>query len=204
MPTRACASATASRAPEAGGVRSISAACSSVPTSRFSPGFITQPIPVITGQSSAPSTVELYVNDALRQTSQVPTGPFTIENRAAIDRNRPGASRGSRCARPRDRAGARFLQQRGPAARGLERLGSAARRGATQPRPRERELRRGVRLGALPAGPDQQSHRRRPGRGIARDARRGRRLECRRACNLALLQGGLAASHSNEIGSGTL
>ncbi|HET7362900.1 MAG TPA: fimbria/pilus outer membrane usher protein [Burkholderiales bacterium] len=46
----------------------------------LSPGFITQPIPVIAGQSSAPSTVELYVNDTLRQTSQVPTGPFTIEN----------------------------------------------------------------------------------------------------------------------------
>ena len=46
----------------------------------LSPGFITQPIPVIAGQSSAPSTVELYVNDALRQTSQVPSGPFTIEN----------------------------------------------------------------------------------------------------------------------------
>jgi len=46
----------------------------------LSPGFITQPIPTIGGQSLAPSTVELYINDALRQTSQVPTGPFTIEN----------------------------------------------------------------------------------------------------------------------------
>ena len=46
----------------------------------LSPGFITQPIPVLAGQSSAPSTVELYVNDALRQTSQVPSGPFTIDN----------------------------------------------------------------------------------------------------------------------------
>jgi outer membrane usher protein len=44
------------------------------------PGFITQPIPVIKGTSSAPSTVELYVNDALRQTSNVPTGPFAIDN----------------------------------------------------------------------------------------------------------------------------
>ena len=34
----------------------------------------------IGGQSRAPSTVELYINDALRQTSQVPTGPFTIDN----------------------------------------------------------------------------------------------------------------------------
>ncbi len=46
----------------------------------LSPGFITQPIPTLAGQSSAPSTVELYVNDALRQTSQVPSGPFTIDN----------------------------------------------------------------------------------------------------------------------------
>jgi outer membrane usher protein len=44
------------------------------------PGFVTQPIPVIQGTSSAPSTVELYVNDALRQTSNVPTGPFAIDN----------------------------------------------------------------------------------------------------------------------------
>ena len=46
----------------------------------LTPGFITQPIPVISGSSSAPSTVELYVNDALRQTSRVPTGPFVIDN----------------------------------------------------------------------------------------------------------------------------
>jgi outer membrane usher protein len=46
----------------------------------FTPGFIAQPLPVVTGLSSAPSTVELYINDALRQTSQVPTGPFAIDN----------------------------------------------------------------------------------------------------------------------------
>ncbi len=46
----------------------------------FSPGFISQPIPTIAGQSSAPSTVELYINDSLRQTSKVPTGPFVIDN----------------------------------------------------------------------------------------------------------------------------
>ncbi len=44
------------------------------------PGFITQPIPVLAGSSAAPSTVELYINDALRQTSQVPAGPFAIDN----------------------------------------------------------------------------------------------------------------------------
>ncbi|HSV45541.1 MAG TPA: fimbria/pilus outer membrane usher protein, partial [Ramlibacter sp.] len=46
----------------------------------LTPGFLSQPIPTISGTSSAPSTVELYVNDALRQTSRVPTGPFAIDN----------------------------------------------------------------------------------------------------------------------------
>jgi outer membrane usher protein len=44
----------------------------------LSPGFITQPIPVLSGTSSAPSTVELYINDALRHTSTVPAGPFAL------------------------------------------------------------------------------------------------------------------------------
>lgn len=46
----------------------------------LTPGFIAQPVPLVTGSSAAPSTVELYVNDALRQTSQVPTGPFVVQN----------------------------------------------------------------------------------------------------------------------------
>ncbi|MFC5520714.1 fimbria/pilus outer membrane usher protein [Polaromonas jejuensis] len=48
------------------------------------PGFITRPIPTVTGLSAAPSTVELYVNDALRQTSKVPSGPFSIDNFPAL------------------------------------------------------------------------------------------------------------------------
>lgn len=44
------------------------------------PGFITQPLPILGGLSTAPSTVELYINDALRQTSRVPAGPFAIDN----------------------------------------------------------------------------------------------------------------------------
>ncbi|MGH6641014.1 MAG: fimbria/pilus outer membrane usher protein, partial [Polaromonas sp.] len=48
------------------------------------PGFVTQPIPTVTGLSAAPSTVELYVNDALRQTSKVPAGPFSIDNFPAL------------------------------------------------------------------------------------------------------------------------
>lgn len=46
----------------------------------LSPGFLTQPLPLLTGISAAPSTVELYVNDVLRKVSQVPTGPFVIDN----------------------------------------------------------------------------------------------------------------------------
>ena len=46
----------------------------------LTPGFVSQPIPVLTGISAAPSTVELYINDVLRQTSTVPTGPFAIDN----------------------------------------------------------------------------------------------------------------------------
>lgn len=46
----------------------------------LTPGLVTQPIPVLAGTSNAPSTVELYINDALRQTSNVQPGPFTINN----------------------------------------------------------------------------------------------------------------------------
>lgn len=44
------------------------------------PGFISQPVSSIAGTSSAPSTVELYVNNVLRQTGSVPAGPFTFDN----------------------------------------------------------------------------------------------------------------------------
>lgn len=50
----------------------------------LTPGFISQPSPALTGVSSAPSTVELYVNDVLRQVSAVPTGPFAIDNIATL------------------------------------------------------------------------------------------------------------------------
>ncbi|WP_394757168.1 fimbria/pilus outer membrane usher protein [Rhodoferax sp.] len=46
----------------------------------LTPGFIRQPLPVLAGLSAAPSTVELYVNDVLRQVSSVPTGPFALDN----------------------------------------------------------------------------------------------------------------------------
>ncbi|WP_298932977.1 fimbria/pilus outer membrane usher protein [uncultured Ramlibacter sp.] len=53
----------------------------------LTPGFITQPLPVLRGVSSAPSTVELYVNDVLKQTSNVPPGPFSIDNTASVTGN---------------------------------------------------------------------------------------------------------------------
>ncbi len=53
----------------------------------LSPGYVTQPIPVVSGISAAPSTVELYINDVLRQTSKVPTGPFTLDNLPTLTGN---------------------------------------------------------------------------------------------------------------------
>ena len=50
----------------------------------LTPGFLTQPLPVVRGVSTTPSTVELYVNDVLRQVSQVPAGPFAIDNTSAL------------------------------------------------------------------------------------------------------------------------
>ncbi|MGE5615628.1 MAG: fimbria/pilus outer membrane usher protein, partial [Bacillota bacterium] len=50
----------------------------------LTPGYVAQPIPVMTGLSAAPSTVELYVNDVLRQVSNVPAGPFAIDNPGAL------------------------------------------------------------------------------------------------------------------------
>lgn len=46
----------------------------------LTPGFVSQPIPALVGVSTAPSTVQMYVNDVLRQVSSVPTGPFAINN----------------------------------------------------------------------------------------------------------------------------
>ncbi|MDB5900700.1 MAG: fimbrial biosis outer rane usher protein [Ramlibacter sp.] len=46
-----------------------------------------QPIPLIAGQTSTPSTVQLYVNDVLRQTSNLPAGPFTLDNLPTLSGN---------------------------------------------------------------------------------------------------------------------
>jgi len=53
----------------------------------LTPGFVSQPLPAISGLSAAPSTVELYVNDVLRQVSNVPAGPFAIDNLPVLTGN---------------------------------------------------------------------------------------------------------------------
>jgi outer membrane usher protein len=46
----------------------------------LAPGFVKQPLALLSGVSLVPSTVSLYVDGVLRQTSNVPTGPFTVDN----------------------------------------------------------------------------------------------------------------------------
>ena len=48
------------------------------------PGLITYPLPGVTGEAVVPSTVDLYVNDALRLSREVPSGPFTISDLPVI------------------------------------------------------------------------------------------------------------------------
>lgn len=45
----------------------------------LSPGLATYPRPLLAGQSAAPSTLELYVDDVLRRTEHLPSGPFSID-----------------------------------------------------------------------------------------------------------------------------
>ena len=44
------------------------------------PSLITLPLPSVAGESAVPSTLELYVNDALRMRQEVPEGPFTVND----------------------------------------------------------------------------------------------------------------------------
>jgi len=48
------------------------------------PGLITFPLPTIAGANALPSTVDLYVNGALRMSTSVPMGPFQLQNVPAI------------------------------------------------------------------------------------------------------------------------
>ena len=44
------------------------------------PGFTSFPLPGMSGEVALPSTVDLYVNNALRMSREVPSGPFSIED----------------------------------------------------------------------------------------------------------------------------
>ena len=44
------------------------------------PGLITMPLPGVTGEAALPSTLDLYVNNTLRMQSNVPGGPFLIND----------------------------------------------------------------------------------------------------------------------------
>ena len=44
------------------------------------PGFTSFPLPGMSGEAALPSTVDLYVDNALRMSREVPSGPFSIED----------------------------------------------------------------------------------------------------------------------------
>jgi len=44
------------------------------------PGFVTFPLPAVSGETALPSTLDLFVNDALRARGELPPGPFTLED----------------------------------------------------------------------------------------------------------------------------
>lgn len=48
------------------------------------PGFVTFPLPALSGESALPSTVDLFINDAMRGRETVPPGPFTLPNLPVI------------------------------------------------------------------------------------------------------------------------
>jgi outer membrane usher protein len=48
------------------------------------PGLVTFPLPTIVGATTLPSTVDLYVNGALRMSTNVPMGPFQLQDAPAI------------------------------------------------------------------------------------------------------------------------
>lgn len=50
----------------------------------LAPHLNRQPVPLITGETAAPSMVQLYVNNVLRQTSNIPAGPFALDNLPAL------------------------------------------------------------------------------------------------------------------------
>lgn len=51
------------------------------------PGFVTIPLPAIGGSAALPSIVDIYVNDALRGSRDVPPGPFEISDLPVVSGN---------------------------------------------------------------------------------------------------------------------
>ena len=51
------------------------------------PGLVTMPLPSLAGEAALPSTLNLYVNGALRMRSDVPMGPFTVQDIPALTGN---------------------------------------------------------------------------------------------------------------------
>jgi outer membrane usher protein len=43
------------------------------------PGFISFPLPTMSGEAALPSTVDLYVNNALQLRREIPAGPFSLQ-----------------------------------------------------------------------------------------------------------------------------
>jgi outer membrane usher protein len=48
------------------------------------PGYISQPLPRISGEATVPSTVELYTNNMQRLQGELPPGPFTLQEIPAV------------------------------------------------------------------------------------------------------------------------
>jgi len=48
------------------------------------PGLVTFPLPGMSGEAALPSTIDIYINDALRARRDVPAGPFTISDLPAV------------------------------------------------------------------------------------------------------------------------
>jgi outer membrane usher protein len=44
------------------------------------PGYISQPLPLLVGEAALPSTVEVFVQNQLRTVTNVPAGPFRLDN----------------------------------------------------------------------------------------------------------------------------
>ena len=76
----ACDSATRSAARAAGGERCASAACSGRPIFPPSLASSLSRCQGMSGEAALPSTVDLYVDNALRMSREVPSGPFSIQD----------------------------------------------------------------------------------------------------------------------------